>query len=145
MRAFLASLWAPPLAVAVLVCVPLIVPPADPAPLVVVDHRYPVLEVGRVVDGDTYDFRVDLGLETQRTLRVRLLGVDTPELRGGTPETKAAGLRAKAEAEAWLRAPGPLVLEAAEKDSFGRWLGLVWRGDESLTDFLIVEGLGVPR
>jgi micrococcal nuclease len=33
----------------------------------------------QVVDGDTYDLELDLGVETSRKIRVRLDGIDAPE------------------------------------------------------------------
>jgi micrococcal nuclease len=41
-----------------------------------------------VYDGDTFTVLVDLGFYTYTTVRVRLLGVDTAEIRGGTTESK---------------------------------------------------------
>ena len=36
----------------------------------------------RVIDGDTIEATVDLGFKVQITQKFRLLGIDTPELRG---------------------------------------------------------------
>ena len=47
--------------------------------------------VVRVIDGDTVRMRVDVGFGVEITKNFRLLDIDTPELRGGTEETKAAG------------------------------------------------------
>lgn len=46
-------------------------------------------------DGDTMDFLIDQGLDTSRKITVRLFGVDTPEMRGGTPESKILADNAK--------------------------------------------------
>lgn len=43
----------------------------------------------RVVDGDTYDVTVDLGFNILHKIRLRLRGVDTPEVFG--PNTSEAG------------------------------------------------------
>ncbi|GAG20500.1 unnamed protein product, partial [marine sediment metagenome] len=40
-------------------------------------------KLDRVVDGDTVDLFVDLGFNICIKDRFRLLGIDTPELRGG--------------------------------------------------------------
>lgn len=50
--------------------------------------------VDRVIDGDTYDIILDLGFYTTHTIRVRLKGVDTPEVFG-----KAASEAGKAASE----------------------------------------------
>ena len=38
--------------------------------------------VDRVVDGDTFDVTVDLGFRITTYQRLRLAGVETPEVRG---------------------------------------------------------------
>lgn len=41
-----------------------------------------MMEILRVIDGDTYDVRIDLGFKITTWQRVRLMGVNTPETRG---------------------------------------------------------------
>ena len=48
--------------------------------------------ISNVVDGDTFDFDIDLGFGISYRGRLRLYGVDTPEMRG--PE-KLEGERVK--------------------------------------------------
>ncbi|HUU00535.1 MAG TPA: DUF1016 N-terminal domain-containing protein [Myxococcota bacterium] len=50
-------------------------------------HRY-VGIIEKIVDGDTLDVRIDLGFDVWRLERIRLRGVDTPEM--DTAEGKAA-------------------------------------------------------
>lgn len=85
----------------------------------------------RVIDGDTF---VLWSLNVPPEERVRLLGVDTPELN------QDKGAEAKAFTEAWL-AKGPWRFMACKKDSFGRWLATVMRDGETLADALKVRGL----
>lgn len=103
----------------------------------------------RVVDGDTLDLLVDVGMHGQRLERVRLLGVDCPEVRG---PTRAAGLAATAYATGWLAEawvdPGgmwPLVVVTEkDPDNFGRYLATVYRVVDGacLNDDLILSGNG---
>jgi len=93
------------------------------------DYTYKVLKA-KAVDGDTLDVVIDLGFKVRASKRVRLLGVDTPELRGGSDEDKAKGQEAKDHVNDWLgRMVGSartLVLTSGnggEVDSFGRILG----------------------
>lgn len=101
----------------------------------------------RAVDGDTIDVIIDAGFRSTRTERLRLLGVNTPELHGAS---RAAGLAAKAYVEAWLAAAGgaawPLVLRTEKSDEFGRYLGRVWRASDGacLNDDLLSSGHAVP-
>jgi micrococcal nuclease len=101
----------------------------------------------RIVDGDTQDFSIDCAFHTYHLERVRLLGVDTPETHG---ETKAAGDAATEWVRGWYaQAVGewPLVIETYKADSFGRYLGLVWRvvDGQCLNDDLLVSGHAVVR
>ena len=75
----------------------------------------------RVVDGDTAVFAVDLGFYMTATISFRLLGIDTPEVRG---TTRAEGLLAKAELER-LCGLGPLRIETSKADKYGRWLASI--------------------
>jgi micrococcal nuclease len=85
----------------------------------------------RVIDGDTF---ILWSVNVPPEERVRLLGVDTPELR----EDK--GPEAKAFTEAWLT-KGPFRLMACKRDSFGRLLGTLMREGETLADALKARGL----
>lgn len=117
-------------------------------------YEYRVIDVVNVVDGDTVDVRISLGFGLRAALRVRLLGVDTPEVYG--PNASDAGRAARAFTAEWLaaimdRGAGRLVL-ATYKGSqqtvgigdgaFGRWLGSFYDGmtGESLTLALTEQG-----
>lgn len=81
-------------------------------------------KITNVVDGDTFDVDIDLGFHIHIHERVRLLNVDTPEKFG---EEKPLGLIMKHYAinkflnkEIIIRSEKNN--EAANTDSFGRWL-----------------------
>jgi len=57
-------------------------------------------EVVRVIDGDTFDVRLDVGFDTHIFKRIRLLGVDTWEIRG---EERERGLIAKEFVETQIK------------------------------------------
>ena len=52
-------------------------------------------KLDRVVDGDTVDATVDLGFDTWKFIRIRLVGINTPESRTRDLEEKVRGLAAK--------------------------------------------------
>jgi len=91
-------------------------------------YTFRILQVVNVVDGDTFDFRLDLGFNLSLDIRVRLADVDCPEL--GTPEGEAA----KEYSRIWLRSHSNdsqcLQLTTHKSllpdGSFGRWLGDVF-------------------
>ena len=65
---------------------------------------------------------IDLGFGLFKTRQsVRLLHIDTPELRGGTPETKAAANEAKEHLEK-LILKKEVIIKSYNVDSFGIWL-----------------------
>lgn len=107
----------------------------------------PITNLVRVIDGDT--FVADLAVWHSLTTRVsvRLRDVDTPELRGGTAETRAQAEKAKGLAEAWLRnetgqyGTGPIQVATCGTDSFGRIVGRVYREGSSLSAVLLAAGL----
>lgn len=92
----------------------------------------------RVVDGDTIDVMVDLGFRRYSRERIRLAGIDAPETSGPTRED---GESAAEFTKLWCDVAaeqGPLILDSHKKDSFGRWLGSIYRQDgASLADALI--------
>lgn len=98
---------------------------------------YGVVECVRVVDGDTVDLRIDLGFYLTAALRFRLLGVDTPE-RGQPGWAEATDF-----ARQWIAARTTLRVQTHKSDSFGRWLGDLYSGDEHLHRALIDAGHGV--
>lgn len=51
-----------------------------------------------VIDGDTLDTRAQIWLDQEIAVRVRLLGVDTPEMRGKCADEVAKARQAKARA-----------------------------------------------
>lgn len=91
---------------------------------------------------------IDQGFHGYRTERLRLLGVNTPELKGAT---RAAGLAAKAFVERWTHGADhdqewPEIVKTAKSDAFGRFLAVVWRTSDArcLNDDLLDAGHAVP-
>ncbi|MBA2707574.1 MAG: hypothetical protein H0U59_07205 [Gemmatimonadaceae bacterium] len=85
-----------------------------------------------MIDGDTVEVAVDLGMRITRTVRVRILGFDAPELFSGTVEERADGQRWKAALEEMVL--GQQVYLRTEKDrtSFDRYLAHIWRASDGL-------------
>lgn len=81
----------------------------------------------RVVDGDTVVLDIDLGFHTwKRGEHVRLLGIDTPEIRGVSDEEKVRGRAAKAFVEDLVEQCAydcQVVVETkTPRDKYGRYL-----------------------
>lgn len=103
-----------------------------------VPHTY-AATVQAVIDGDTYDVAIDLGFRIAFRTRLRLLHVDAPE--HGTPEGDAATARVRE----LLPLGGPVTVETAKPDKYGRALARVTLSDGSdLAGLLVTEGHARP-
>lgn len=113
--------------------------PADEPPL---PGPIPAV-VERVVDGDTLDVKARIWLDQTVVARVRLAGVDTPELSGDCDEERAAARRARAFVEARI---GPAVrLYEVRRGRYGRAVARVVTAEGAdLAALLIATGLGRP-
>jgi len=87
-----------------------------------------VARVTNVVDGDTVDVIVDLGLKVLKEERLRLAGINTPEINVKDKAIRAAGLLAKDHVTTAVL--GRQVLLRTDKpypdDKYGRWLARVF-------------------
>lgn len=100
----------------------------------------------KVVDGDTFDFDIDLGFKITHRIRVRLQDVDTPEMN-----SKLASEREHAkEATAFVRThllndvgpDSPWVIIKTKKDRigiYGRYTASVMLSDSTDLGTLIME------
>ena len=73
----------------------------------------------RVVDGDTVELTCDTGFYSTHTVKFRLAGIDTPELKqaGGSDARQAiAGLLASVWRWTWF------TIHSEGVDKYGRWL-----------------------
>lgn len=99
-------------------------------------------KVVKVVDGDTVDCDIDLGLWTRRQERVRLLGINAPEVTG--PEAERGKLATTA-LQAKVVGKTLTVKTVLDKgDKYGRLLGVFYDGDENLNEWMVAHGYAVP-
>ena len=95
----------------------------------------------RVVDGDTVDAQIDLGFDTHKIIRIRLVGINAPESRTRDLEEKERGLAAKARVKQILKDnKNEFILHSQGVGKYGRCLGEIYIGDSNLNDQLIQEG-----
>lgn len=88
------------------------------------DDTYNAL-VDRVVDGDTIDLKVSVWPDMHYKQRVRVYGIDTPEVRTSRKCEKFDGLRASALIKDLLPVGSLVQLEVLGVGKFGRPLGNV--------------------
>ena len=112
-------------------------------------YNFRVVEVNRVVDGDTIDVTIDLGFDLFKKERVRIAGVDTPEKRTRDLDEKALGIDAtnwmKEKLEGAIAGEDDLVIRTelvGGMGKYGRLLGWLYIGDAelSLNEMMIEEG-----
>jgi micrococcal nuclease len=112
-----------------------------------------VIEITKVLDGDTIDVLIDLGFDLYKKERVRIAGVDTPEKRTRNLEEKALGIDAtnwlKHKLEGAISGDDDLVIRTelvGGVGKYGRLLGWLYIGDESvsLNEEMITEGYAHP-
>ena len=112
-------------------------------------YNFRVVEINRVLDGDTIDVTIDLGFDLFKKERVRVAGVDTPEKRTRDLEEKRLGIDAtnwlKEKLEGALAGDDDLVIRTelvGGVGKYGRLLGWLYLGDGSLSlnEAMIEEG-----
>lgn len=102
------------------------------------------VSLASVYDGDT--FKVYLACKYPifcKAIPVRVRGVDCPEMRGGTPETKAAAKAAKTFTKQFLRG-GKILLRNCGRDKYFRLLCEVKVNGADLGTALLERGHAVP-
>jgi micrococcal nuclease len=99
--------------------------------------------VVRVVDGDTVDVSIDLGFHITTVLRLRLSGINAPEVHG---VTAAAGHAATAALSAMvLEAHLTIVTEKDRTEKYGRYLATLLLDDgTNVNEALVASGHAVP-
>lgn len=91
--------------------------------------------VAKAIDGDTVDLEIDCGLRIYTKTRIRLTGINAPEV--STPEGK--------EARSYLQSllpPGTQVTVKTDKDrteKYGRWLGVITTLEGTNVNTLMVQ------
>lgn len=102
-----------------------------------------------VVDGDTLDIELDLGFTIRIKERVRLIGLDTPEVFG--PNAVPEGTVASDFTKKWVADRKAIwdrfqyqSIKYNSRDKYGRSLGaIIWTGAkaaESLNEAIIASG-----
>ena len=108
-------------------------------------------KIRSIVDGDTIDIELDLGFDIIMRERVRLIGVNTPEVYGQKASTEGAAGRIASEfTRQWFAdrsSRGYFVYESLKydaRDKYGRCLGRIsWVDNdykESLNEALQLKG-----
>lgn len=95
----------------------------------------------RVIDGDTLDLSIDLGFDITQKTRVRLMGINAPEMNTD------AGKLAKAFVVDWFSEGEAITLETYKdkREKYGRYLAKVVTAKGDLAACLIEAGHAVAK
>ena len=88
----------------------------------------------RVVDGDTIDATIDLGFDTWKKIRIRLVGMNAPESR----TRDLAFLK-----DILGKHDNDFILHSQGVGKYGRCLGNLFLGEKNVNDLMISEGHAV--
>ena len=96
-----------------------------------------------VYDGDTVTADVDLGFSTwRRGERLRLFGIDAPEVRGAD---RQRGLVARDALRERVMDRDVVVCTIKDRTGkYGRYLAEIWLGEENVNDWLVASGHAIP-
>lgn len=81
------------------------------------------------LDGDTCDVKIDLDFDIWLNMRIRVDGINSPEIHSKNPVEKKAGTLARSHAELLAPTQQTYLIETAkagkEREKFGRWLAKI--------------------
>lgn len=103
-------------------------------------------KLDRVVDGDTVDALVDLGFDTWKKVRIRMMGINAPESRTRDKEEKKRGLASKKYLIDLIESNESMfILKSHGVGKYGRCLGEIFLKDTevSANQMMINEGHAV--
>ncbi len=95
-----------------------------------------------IVDGDTIDVMVNGSIE-----RVRLIGIDTPEIAHGSEPADCGGEEATRFLARNLPIGTPVVIsrDVVARDHYGRLLGYITRATDEVSVNLLLAAAGYAR
>ena len=107
-------------------------------------------EIIRLIDGDTVEARLDLGLHTHRVEKLRLSGIDAPEKYQVGGSLATGWLQIQLSEENDLGSFRPVYIQTEKQDKYGRWLAWLYLDEismrksgygDSLNVMMVNEGL----
>lgn len=101
-------------------------------------------QITKIVDADTLDLSISVGFDVTYQARIRLLGVNTPEIHGVKKDSTEyqAGLKATNLIKEHIKIGDwvEVIIRQNDKGKYGRWLGLVYIDGLCLNTLLIQHG-----
>lgn len=94
----------------------------------------------RVIDGDTIEAAIFLGFNISIKKKIRILGIDAPEIRSKDENERKKAFKAKKRLEE-LFVDKDLVIKSKGFDKYGRCLAYVTTSSGNVGEILLSEGL----
>jgi micrococcal nuclease len=92
-----------------------------------------------VYDGDTCTIAMWIGFQ-KYSFKMRLFGIDTPELRTKNAAEKEAGYKAKDHLSSLILGKKVKIVFADKEEKFGRLLGTIYLGGKNINQMMITSG-----
>lgn len=113
--------------------------------MIIKDEYLYAAKITNVVDGDTIDAIVDLGFKTSMDMRLRLYGVNTPEIHS-TDEAERERAKAAKQFVSDALLNKDVLIKTHKVDKYGRYLAEVFLDEartQTVNKALIAEGHAV--
>lgn len=113
----------------------------------IADDFVRTVKVLRVIDGDTVDVNIDLGFDMWYNLRLRLHGIDAPEVHTRDLDEKKRGLIASAWLKSMLNSAEAVTIRTVKFGStgkYGRYLAIIYADGINLNNEILREKLAKP-
>lgn len=108
-------------------------------------YEYRISSVSKVVDGDTVDLTLDVGFYMFTIQRIRISGVDTPEMTAKDEVERKMANEAKVFVENWFTNNKKLTIKTSKDDKYGRMLGEIKNdAGECINTLLVEKGYAWP-
>jgi micrococcal nuclease len=96
-----------------------------------------------VYDGDTVTAVIDLGFETTKKIKIRLYGINAPEIRG---KQRPEGLKSRDYLRSLVLDKDVIIQTLKDKKGkYGRYIGIIHLGDENVNELLVESGHAVKK
>lgn len=102
-------------------------------------YEYKILQVVKVVDGDTIDVIIDVGFDILRKERVRINRVDTPEVSSKDELERKLANEAKQFITEWFKSQSSIYIKTTKDDKYGRILGEIFNNDNEYLNTILID------
>lgn len=99
-------------------------------------YKFENVKVVKVIDGDTVDVLIDFGFKLTQVVRLRLFGINTPEIRG---KERPEGLKVKQYLKDKIEGKD-IVVETFKKGKYGRYVANIYLGKTLINEDLVKKG-----